>query len=65
MKPDIRIVGLIALLAVIVSGAIIATSVFGGAAAEANTEVIEFEVAENTTKFVFDEAPVHEDGLPT
>jgi hypothetical protein len=64
MKPDIRIVGLIALLAVIASGAIAATSVFGRAAAEANTEVIEFEVAENTTKFVFDEAPVHEDGLP-
>jgi hypothetical protein len=64
MKPNIRIVVLIALLAVIASGAVAAISVFGGTAAEANTEVIEFEVAENTTKFVFDEAPVHEDGLP-
>jgi hypothetical protein len=64
MKPNIRIVGLIALLAVIASGAALAISVLGGTAAEANTEVIKFEVAENVTKFAFDEAPVHEDGLP-
>ena len=64
MKPNIKIVGLIALLAVVVSGAAIAISVLGGTAAEANTEVIKFEVAENATKFAFDEAPVHEDGLP-
>ena len=64
MKPNIRIVVLIALLAVIASGAVATISVFGGTAAEANTEVIEFEVAQNMTKFVFDEAPVHEDGLP-
>jgi hypothetical protein len=64
MKPNIRIVGLIALLAVIASGAAVAISVLGGTAAEANTEVIKFDVAENVTKFAFDEAPVHEDGLP-
>ena len=64
MKPNIRIVGLIALLAVIASGAAVAISVSGGTAAEANTEVIKFDVAENVTKFAFDEAPVHEDGLP-
>ena len=64
MKPNIKIVGLIALLAVVVSGAAIAISVLGGTAAEANTEVIKFEVAENATKFAFDEAPVHADGLP-
>jgi hypothetical protein len=64
MKPNIRIVGLIALLAVIVSGAAVAVSVLGGTAAEADTEVIKFDVAENPTKFAFDEAPVHEDGLP-
>jgi hypothetical protein len=64
MKANIRIVGLIALLAVIASGAAIATSVLGGTAAEANTKVIKFDVAENVTKFAFDEAPAHEDGLP-
>ena len=64
MKPKIRIMGLIALLAVIASGAAVAISVLGGTAAEANTEVIKFDVAENATKFAFDEAPVHEDGLP-
>jgi hypothetical protein len=64
MKANISIVGLIALLAVIASGAAIATSVLGGTAAEANTEVIKFDVAENVTKFAFDEAPAHEDGLP-
>jgi len=64
MKPNIRIVGLIALLAVIVNGVVVAVSVLGGTAAEANTEVIKFDVAENPTKSVFDEAPVHEDGLP-
>jgi hypothetical protein len=64
MKSSIRIVSLIALLAVIVSGAAVAISVFGGTAAAANTEVTKFDVAENHTKFAFDEAPVHEDGLP-
>jgi hypothetical protein len=64
MKPNIRIMGLIALLAVIASGAAVAISVLGGTAAEANTKVIKFDVAENVTKFAFDEAPVHEDGLP-
>jgi hypothetical protein len=64
MKPNIKIVGLIALLAVIASGAAVAISVLGGTAAEANTKVIKFDVAENVTKFAFDEAPVHEDGLP-
>jgi hypothetical protein len=64
MKPNIRIGGLIALLAVIVSGVVVAVSVLGGTAAEADTEVIKFDVAENPTKFAFDEAPVHEDGLP-
>jgi hypothetical protein len=64
MKLNIRIVSLIALLAVIVGGTAAAVSVFKGAEAEANTEVITFDVAENHTKFTFDEAPVHEDGLP-
>ncbi len=64
MNLNIRIVNLIALLAVIVSGAAVAIAVFGGTAAEANTQVIKFDVAENVTKFEFDEAPVHEDGLP-
>jgi hypothetical protein len=31
---------------------------------EAGTHVLRFDVAEDATRFVFDEAPVHEDGLP-
>jgi hypothetical protein len=64
MKLNIRIAGLIALLAVIASGATVAISIWGVPPAEANTEVIKFEVAENANEFVFDESPVHEDGLP-
>src|SRR5919106_2531424 len=65
MKLNIRIVGLIALLAVIVSGATVAISIWGLSPAEANTEVIKFEVVENANEFVFDESPADEDGLCT
>jgi hypothetical protein len=59
-----RIIGLMAALAIIVVGAVATVSIQGGNEAEANTEVIKFDVAEDPTGFVFNDSPVHEDGLP-
>ncbi len=56
-------ISLAALVAVVVLAGYAATSVLP-AAAKNEKKVLEFDVAEDMSRFVFDQAPVFEDGLP-
>ena len=64
MKLRKKIVTLIAVLALAITGTAMAIPVATGQTAETSTKVLKFDVAEDATRFVFDEAPVFEDGLP-
>jgi hypothetical protein len=67
MTHNRNLIALLALMLLIVAGAVITPRVLaaGDYAAEVRTEVIRFDVAEDGTRFLFDEAPVfEEDGMP-
>lgn len=64
MKPSNKIVAIIAILAVALAGTAIAIALATGQPVEANTTVLKFDVAEDATRFVFDESPVFDDDLP-
>lgn len=56
---------LLALAVLLMVGAAIAPAVMAsGDALNGKTETIRFDVAEDGTRFIWDEAPVHDDGMP-
>lgn len=64
MKLSNKIVAIIAILAVALAGTAIAIALATWQPVEANTTVLKLDVAEDATRFVFDESPVFDDGLP-
>ncbi|HZA22612.1 MAG TPA: hypothetical protein VFA32_08420, partial [Dehalococcoidia bacterium] len=64
MKPSKKIVTIMAVLAIAIVATAMAIPSLVGQPAHANTMVLKFDVAEDATRFVFDEAPVFDDGLP-
>ena len=64
MKLSTKTLDIAAIVLIAIAITAIAILSMGEQAAEANTTVLKFDVAENATRFVFDEAPVFNDGLP-
>ena len=64
MRLNNKILTIVAVLALAIAGTAMAIPVETGQTAETDTEVVKFDVAEDATRFVFDEAPVFDDGLP-
>ncbi len=61
---SLKWIALVALAAVVAIGAYVATDTAFAARNEKKADVLEFDVAEDMTRFAFDEAPVFEDGFP-
>ena len=64
MRLSTKTLDIAAIVLIAIAITAIAILSMGEQAAEANTTVLKFDVAENATRFVFDEAPVFNDGLP-
>lgn len=67
-RPERLPRGIALLVALLVAVLVAGTALFGLAsrteASQADEFSLEFDVAEDGTRFIFDEAPVHDDGLP-
>lgn len=64
MKPNNKFFTIIAVLVIAIVATAMAIPSLAEQPAKANTTVLRFDVAEDANRFVFDEAPVFDDGLP-